>query len=259
MSPDDSNHRFFPFSECMNFRHMGGYPTEDGRTTRADRLYRSCIFELNEPADRERFESLGITTVFDFRVPDERERRPLTLEVTSPPEIVELDIAAGNMGSYLRELKGEHPPAGAIKVRMTSWYEEMADTAMPQYQNLFQDLAENEGASMVLCNTGKDRSGMAAGLILAALGVSDQTIMEDFLLSAWAYRDVESARKRYLGGHPIGGDTAYLSEVFTVYPEYIDAFRAKAEAKAGSFSAYLEEHLGLDNAALKNLRARLTE
>ena len=180
MSSDNRNDRFLPFSECMNFRHMGGYPTADGRSTRGDKLFRSCIFELNNPSDIERFERLNIKTLFDFRMPEERKLRPLKLEVASPPEVIELPISSGNMGSYLTELKGYHPPAGAIKTRMTQWYTNMPVEALPSYQIMFQHLSQTEGGSLVICNTGKDRSGMAAGLILAALGVPADIITTDF-------------------------------------------------------------------------------
>ena len=259
MSASNQNDRFFPFSECMNFRHMGGYPAAEGRRTRADRLYRSCIFELNGPADIERFERLNITNIFDFRMPEERDRRPLNPDVERQPDIHELQISAGNMGQYLTELKGRKPESGAIKIRMTKWYMEMPDQAISAYKTMFQQLEQSDGGGLVLCNTGKDRSGMAAGLILAALGVTEAVIKDDFMLSAWAYRDVETAMKRYLGDHPLGSDTSYMSEVFTVYPEYIDAFRARAAEMAGSLELFLEEHLGLTDESRQKLRQKFTE
>lgn len=254
----NENDRFLPFSECMNFRHMGGYPAE-GRKTRGDKLFRSCIFELNTPADTERFERLNIERVFDFRMPEERQLRPLKLDISSPPEVVELQISSGSMGSYLHELKGRYPPGGAIKTRMTQWYKDMPEEALPAYKTMFQHLAGIEGGSLVICNTGKDRSGMAAGLILAALGVPKDTITDDFMLSAWAYRDVELAMKMYLGAHPLGAGTGFMSEVFTVYEDYIDGFRNRVAEMAGSLDAFLEQCLGLDDATLTNLRARFTE
>jgi len=243
----------------MNFRHLGGYAAADKRTTRADKLFRSCILELNNQSDIDRFESLDIEKIFDFRTPEERALRPLKLDLASPPEVIELPISAGNMGSYLTELKGNHPPAGAIKTRMAQWYTDMVLEALPAYQAMFQHLTQMEGGVLVICNTGKDRSGMAAGLILAALGVPGDTITEDFMLSAWAFRDVDVAIKRYLRAHPLGADMGFMAEVFTVYPEYIESFRTQAAAMAGSFDGFLDQCLNMDAVALRNLRDKFTE
>ncbi|MBQ60811.1 MAG: hypothetical protein CMQ19_01920 [Gammaproteobacteria bacterium] len=259
MSASNQNDRFLPFAECMNFRHMGGYPAAEGRRTRADRLYRSCIFELNEPADFERFEALSITNIFDFRMPEEREKRPLNPDVAQRPDIHELQISSGNMGSYLTGLKGRKPEPGDIKTRMTQWYNEMPDEGISAYQTMFRHLEDSDGGGLVICNTGKDRTGMAAGLILAALGVPDEIINDDFMLSAWAYRDVEMAMKRYLGTHPLGVDTGYMSEVFTVYPEYIDAFRARVAEMAGTYDLFFEQYLGLTDESRQKLRQKYTE
>jgi protein-tyrosine phosphatase len=214
---------------------------------------------LNNQSDVDLFESLDIEKIFDFRMPPERELRPLKLNVATPPKVVELPISAGNMGSYLSELKGVQPPAGAIKIRMTQWYTDMVTEALPAYQTMFQHLALMEGGALVICNTGKDRSGMAAGLILAALGVPPDIVTEDFMLSAWAYRDVELAMKRYLGAHPLGADMGFMAEVFTVYPEYIESFRTQSAKMAGSNDGFLDQCLDMDKDVYQNLRDKFTE
>ena len=57
----------------MNFRDLGGYETADGRTVRRRHLFRSdALFRLTE-SDAAQVQALGVTTLIDFRTPDELE------------------------------------------------------------------------------------------------------------------------------------------------------------------------------------------
>jgi protein-tyrosine phosphatase len=252
--------RFVSINHCLNFRHMGGYPAADGRRTRADRLFRTDRFELDNQPDIDRFEALGIDQIFDLRSASETRNRPLELPVSVRPEIFDLDISSGNVGLYIGQLMSEQPVRVDFKSEMTRMYYEMLDEALPRFQALFEHLSNCDGAVMMLCSTGKDRSGVAAALTLAALGVSKTVIFEDYMLSAGAYRDHEiEAAESLLGVSPLPFDAELVRDSFTVHPEYLEALWKKVEEMAGTIDSFLQQCLGLNESALKDLRARFTE
>jgi protein-tyrosine phosphatase len=252
--------RFFLINDSLNFRHMGGYTAADGRKTRADRLFRTGRFELDNQPDIDRFEALGIDQIFDFRSASERRNRPLQLLASVLPEIVELDISSGNIVPYITRLMREQPAHVDCKSEMTRMYYEMLDEALPRFQALFEYLFNCDGAVMMLCSTGKDRSGVAAALILAALGVAKTVIFEDYMLSARAYRDHEAQTfAKSFGVSSLLLDPELVRDVFTVHPEYLEALWKKAEEMGGTIDSFLEQCLGLNESALKDLRARFTE
>ena len=66
-----------PFKACENFRELGGYTGCGGRHVKYGAFYRSpALANIKTPADRARFEALGVRTVFDFRSEKERTLAP---------------------------------------------------------------------------------------------------------------------------------------------------------------------------------------
>jgi protein tyrosine/serine phosphatase len=66
--------RSYAFQTTFNFRDVGGYAAQDGRTLRWGSLFRSDSLHRIDDADREAFAALGVHTVVDLRRPTEVER-----------------------------------------------------------------------------------------------------------------------------------------------------------------------------------------
>jgi protein-tyrosine phosphatase len=214
--------RFLTLGGSHNFRHMGGYPAAGGRTTRGDRLYRSGWFAL-EGDDVARFSALGITQLFDLRTAAERDKQPLVLP-DGGPEQISLPMASGSMGAYLDTVSRLEPDEIDCKSAMVRMYGEMPEQGMAAFASLFEQLAEGEGGALIICATGKDRTGVASALLLTALGVSREDVLADYMISADVYRGHEeefARRHNYEArtGHALG----LFRDVFTVHPEYLDA------------------------------------
>ena len=93
------------------------------------------------------------------------------------------------------------------------------------------------------CTAGKDRTGWAAALLLLALGVPRETVIEDFLRS--------NGRWRMQGA---SSDWAVLASVRF---EYLECALDEIDLLWGSFDSYLAGPLGVDDAARTRLCARL--
>jgi protein-tyrosine phosphatase len=237
--------RFLGIGESLNFRHLGGYRAEGGGLTRADALFRGGWFDLAGDGDEDRFAATGIRRIFDFRSPPERERRPLSGKVRRQAEIVELGISPGSMGPYLQSLRGL--PAAQVDCRgaMTRMHYEMLAEGTPRFREFFRHLAASEGPVMIMCSTGKDRTGVASALLLSALGVPRETVFEDYLISAEVYRGRELAFARSHGLEALGIDLELVRDVFTVHPDYLEAVWRRIDETAGSMEAFLTGAMGI--------------
>jgi protein-tyrosine phosphatase len=160
---------------------------------RAGLLYRSAELDRLAGGDLEAFAGLGIRSVYDLRTEAERAAQPDRL----PPgtEHVVLDVlkdsanaAPAQLLKVLSDPKGaeEMLGGGRAGALFEHGYREIVSlpSARDAYRRLFSDLAEEEHRPALFhCTTGKDRTGWAAAALLLLLGVSDEQVMDDYLLT----------------------------------------------------------------------------
>ena len=254
LSPD----RLIPITDCPNFRHMGGYPAKGGRVTRGDRLFRSGWFDLRDPMDARRFESCGIGTIFDMRTRAERTLKPLRFAPSMSPEVIELGIDKGSMGPYMEKISRMPPSEVDTKAAMTSMYYGMLDEALPQFRELFAGILRADGPILVMCSSGKDRTGVSSALILAALGVAKDVIFRDYLMSADVYKGKEDNFARRHNYEKRGIPLELIRDVLTVHAEYLEAAWRRAEEASGSVDGFLANALNLSDNDLMRLQGKLT-
>ncbi|MEC7957974.1 MAG: tyrosine-protein phosphatase, partial [Pseudomonadota bacterium] len=70
------DYRKLPFTGAHNFRDLGGYKTEDGRTVKWGKIYRSDNLHSLTDEDLKYMKRLNIKSVVDFRSLEERESEP---------------------------------------------------------------------------------------------------------------------------------------------------------------------------------------
>jgi protein-tyrosine phosphatase len=129
------------------------------------------------------------------------------------------------------------------------------------FARMFNALLElDHGAFLVHCSSGKDRTGFACMLILHALGVPRDSILADYLRT----NQMLSFERYFLPhleriNHAIPSDRAALLPLGTVCPEYMAAAYQAIEAEFGCVEVYLEQALGLNEAARRRLQLRFLE
>jgi protein tyrosine/serine phosphatase len=122
-------------------------------------------------------------------------------------------------------------------------------------------LAERDGASLLHCLAGKDRTGVAAALVHLLLGVHHDDAMEDYLLTNVAGnidRRIEAGAKHLRDGHP-GIEDAALRALMGVHPEYLDTALGAIRDRHGSVEGYAEDVLGFTPEMREKLASRLVE
>ena len=124
-----------------------------------------------------------------------------------------------------------------------------------RYTPLFDSLLSNKTISPMLfhCTAGKDRTGIAAALILYALGVDEQTIFEDYEATNY-YRRNENAKTITQMTKYYGLDEKIASNLMGAKKEYIAATFASIRSNFGTIESYLEKELELNAAKINKLR-----
>ncbi|MBK6959907.1 MAG: tyrosine-protein phosphatase [Gammaproteobacteria bacterium] len=251
--------RFFTLGKTSNFRHMGGYQTAAGATTRADRLYRSGYVNAPTAEVHATFDRLGIATVYDFRSPIEREKNPLA--VAADVAVVELGMLVASVENLWNMLLAEGlTPAGAEKI-MGDRYRELTREEIPGYRTMFQHMVENDGGALVMCSFGKDRAGIASALLLSALGVLPEQVEADYLLSAVAYADEDAAISKFeqffsAQGLPV--DREIVLPILDARPQYLNVAFDLIDREAGGMDRFLHTELGMGPAERELLVRRFT-
>jgi protein-tyrosine phosphatase len=244
-SPD----RHLNLSGASNFRDLGGYPTADGRTVRWRQIFRSNHLGHLTDDDAAVLRQLGVRSAFDFRGSEERTAAQCGMsEITVHSLPVEPTVVAA-----LRAIVAGGTPLStdhAIEVMRES-YSGYVQKNTERYRTLFAHLLADSAPLVIHCTAGKDRTGFACALILHTLGVSQDTISEDYLLTNQFYRrdpnhstDLPDDIKQVLGSVR----EAFLAAAF----EAIDA-------DYGDLETYLRDGLGLGKAERAHLEARYLE
>lgn len=246
-----AHERFVLVEGGRNFRDIGGYRTRDGRMVAWGRLYRSGSLGNLTPAGEQVIASLHPVGIIDLRANNER-ARDRGAWLTSMPGYwaKSYDMSTGDMGRTFAA-PGALEPAG-IKAMMFAAYRRLPKEQADSYRELFARLITANGPLIVNCTAGKDRTGVAAALVLTALGVPYATVREDFLLS-------NGAPGMSTLGASLPGPLASLPPesarlIAGVDGSYLDIAFNQIRTDYGSVEAYLARELGMGPTQIKSLR-----
>jgi protein-tyrosine phosphatase len=241
--------RHFNLAGASNFRDLGGYPAKDGRAVRWRQIFRSNHLGQLTAADIEVLRGLGLKSAFDFRGTEERAAGICALEEIAVHSLpIEPTVVTA-----LRALIEKGTPlssAEAVEIMRDSYRNYVVQNT-PRFRALFAHLLEDRAPLVIHCTAGKDRTGFACALILHALGVPDEVIAEDYLLTNRFYRrdpsagsDLPEEVKRVLASV----EASFLAAAFEV-----------VDAEYGGLDGYFGNGLRLGAAERASLQARYLE
>ncbi|HLY57705.1 MAG TPA: tyrosine-protein phosphatase [Stellaceae bacterium] len=243
----------------QNFRDLGGYPAADGGRTRWRRLFRSGSMSRIAGADIDRLTALEIRTICDLRTNGERSRHPTAWCASSATAIWHRDHERSS-GAIAPLLAQSDLTADGVRTVMQDAYRSMPFEQAPSYRELFLQVAAGRLPLVFHCSAGKDRTGIAAALLLTAIGVPRHVVEEDYLMTnettATLVQFVESD-PRYGPFLRAWGDTA--KPLLRAEPDYLSAMFEAVETRHGSVEAYLREALELPEQTVPAIRAALLE
>ncbi|MCA6121508.1 tyrosine-protein phosphatase [Bradyrhizobium sp. WSM 1704] len=237
--------RHLNLAGASNFRDLGGYRTQDGRTVRWRQIFRSNHLAHLTEQDVAVVRALGIKSAFDFRGVAERAEALCGMsDVTVHSLPVEPTVVAALRAiAATRDLSKDD----AVEVMRDSYRGYVRDNT-ERYRTLFAHLLEDRAPLVIHCTAGKDRTGFACALILHALGVPTEVIAEDYMLTNQFYKrdpahstDLPDEVKQVLG---------------TVQAAFLNAAFEAIDAEYGSLDRYFRDGLGLGPAERKAFEGR---
>jgi protein-tyrosine phosphatase len=245
----DTPPRHLNLAGASNFRDLGGYPGTGGRIVRWRQIFRSNHLGHLTEADVEVLRPLGLKSAFDFRGAEERVAATCGLaEITVHSLPIEPTVVAA-----LRARLAEGfalSSTDALDVMRDS-YRNYVRYNTPSFRALFAHLLEDRAPLVIHCTAGKDRTGFACALILHALGVADEVIAEDYLLTNRFYR------------RDAGASSDLPDDVKQVLGSVEGSFLAAAfeaiSADYGDLESYFSDGLGLGAGERVALQARYLE
>jgi protein-tyrosine phosphatase len=220
-----------------NLRDIGGYTTAAGRRTRWRTLFRTDALDLIPAATQDAMLDLGLRTVIDLRWPHELRASPSAFAASSAVRYRSIPLL-------------EDDPTPVIGLAAT--YRLMLDERGSQLADVARAVLEPGGLPAVIgCAAGKDRTGVAVALLLAAIGVPADEIIADYVLTGPAF------------SHPDTGDphlVDWRAEPITLEcpPAHMETLLSHLATHHGGARALLRTH-GLTTVELDLLVERLTE
>ena len=126
---------------------------------------------------------------------------------------------------------------------------------------MFKRLAAGEVPLAFNCSAGKDRAGTAAALVLSALGVPRETVLEDYLLTDRIvdFKSLFMERAQQRSSSLATQKEEIIAAVLGTDVDYLNAALDAVEQQHGSVAGYVHEALGVDHKALSEMRGQLLE
>lgn len=255
--------RIISLDAVHNFRDYGGYRSANGRTLRTGMLYRSAQHAEATPGDLDLISALHLSTIVDLRGSSERTKFPCARPTDFTATVLFSEEESGSTvaAPHIEVAKDVVSAADAMQ-RMLAGYSDMPfrPVLVESMKLYFSALATRDGASLVHCLAGKDRTGIAVALLHELLGVAADDIMEDYLLTNVA-GNIEA---RIAAGASVVRDAfgsqisdAGIRTLMTVHPSWLMAAFKAIHDSHGSVHKYAEQVLGVTPLWLAQMESKL--
>lgn len=222
-------------------------------------MVRSAMLKNLDHQDLATLSDYGVHTVLDFRTNKELlespDRVPAGAKDYHNPILAVDDTKSSATREELREDLSE--PGYGYDQMLKTYHEMIADDFSQQAYKIFFDylLANQDGAVLFHCTAGKDRTGLGAIMFLSALGVPEDTIIEDYMLTKQASAEVLAANMQKMKDE--GAPEAVRDNVnalWTVHEAYFKAAMDEVQTQSGDMQHYLRDKIGLDNEKVMTLK-----
>lgn len=233
--------RVIEMNSIKNFRDLGGYFTKTDKQMVWGMLFRSGDLSSATLYDQEKMRRLGIKTIIDFRTENTASKYPILVHPNInivPIPIVQMDSKA------LDDMMSDKNLTQTDAIRkIQDSYITIIENYKKEFSKMFEVLLNYDNYPVLISGSlGKDRLGLASFLILSAVGIPQNVIVDDYLLSQESINvqsivpNVQSKPEYYQEA---------VTALFSVRPSYINYTIDYLNQKYGSVDNYLEKELKL--------------
>lgn len=233
----------------FNFRDLGGLETTSGARIRPGLVFRSDLLHWLTPTDASVVLDLGVRSVIDLRSTSELRQAPPSAHLVGLTHLHTPIFEFDALPFDASIIAGDLPP-GRL-------YLDFARECGAAIAAAIAQIASCELGVVVHCAAGKDRTGVVVALLLRALGIPADSVIEDYALSsvaraptiAWARRHAPDLAEELL---------SMPTWLANAAPENMRALLDHLDEQFGSPLGYLAT-IGVDDAIVEALRTRLLE
>lgn len=231
---------FLDFEGIENARDLGGLIRADGATIREGVLLRTGHLQYASERDLARLADMGVSLVVDFRDADEIRRHP---DKTLPGAKRMHLPALPDLRTLFPAVETATPAQARVAFREMYKYLAIAPEAITAYGTLFRELLAAKGKPVLFhCTQGKDRTGVAAILIMSALGFDRESCVEEYLrTNEFAQGQLEAMRL----ARATEEELALMAQVFPVFEPNVRYYFDCIDNEYGSMDNYLARALSL--------------
>ncbi|MBO1305686.1 tyrosine-protein phosphatase [Enterococcus sp. 669A] len=265
--------RVVQLEEAINVRDMGGYETADGRLTKWGLLFRGDQLSKLTEADVKLLERMGLKTIVDYRSEHERTLNPnreigtVKVNVHADPQSSFSEAAANAIDLHeenaklVRQLEEGKVEAKYINGRgenVIEDYRELvtSEAAQKAYSKFLLACAETDNAPLIHhCRGGKDRTGLGSMFLLLLLGVKEEEIIQDYILTG-IIREERNHYKYLLYRELTDNEDylAYLMAMIETRREFIKASIDRIYELYATVDDYFVQHLGLSRDQIEEMK-----
>ncbi len=245
----------------INFRDLGGYKSRNGQRVAWRKLLRCGHMANLSESDQQQLAELGLAHIHDFRRQPEQEQFANCVPVNCTPPVTqhtEYQMTLGSMGELSEMAAAGELSADGARQLMDRLYRSAVENVKPALSLFLKNLANSREPVIAFhCMAGKDRTGLGAAAILMALEVSEQDIIEDYLLTQvhGATDLIMSYVHDMLAAKDITGISDEIIRPYcSVEESYIVNFLDELKANYSDYQDYLLRGLQLDAGEISNLQ-----
>ncbi|AVK99367.1 protein tyrosine phosphatase [Pediococcus inopinatus] len=254
--------RILQLQKGGNFRELGGYQTISGETIKWHKIIRSAKLADLTDADLTFLSDYGLKYDIDFRSPEEKatspDRVPNHAKYLFIPVFSTDETQNSKQTDRLQRKMDTDPTTG--RQQMQRAYQDIITNPHSQkaYRSFFDVLLENDDEKSTLlfhCTAGKDRTGMGAVFFLSALGVNEDTIKADYLLTNKVIQPQQAAMIKSLKLQ--GASSAFIQsmrDLQSVQISFYNTAMDQIQKTSGDMPTYLHDYLNLSKNDIQDLR-----
>jgi protein-tyrosine phosphatase len=260
--------RVLPLQGGFNFRDLGGYPARDGKHVQWGKIYRSGTMVDLTANDYAYLGKLNLSVMCDFRSREELQQEPTAWKSFAPnAQFVSEDYS-------MREIMSSDGALRFDQVKTAEQAQEMFKsfyrTGPYRFKNtlstMFNELAAGDAPLAFNCSAGKDRTGMAAALILTALDVPREIIEQDYAMTEKVanfgqreiMRRMRAEQQGKTAAAPHSGIEAMPAAARNVFmgsdPMFIRAMFEELEKNHGSARNFIRGELNIDDQKIARMQ-----
>ncbi|MDR1939778.1 MAG: tyrosine-protein phosphatase [Clostridiales bacterium] len=239
-------------NKIINFRDLGGIPLKGGKAVKAGCFYRCAELDFADEGDIAALRALNLKSIFDFR--DE-------IEKTAP-------LVYGRLGAEYKNVPVRAENAKIIKLRKKPDLEtllslnggDVCDVYRqlpfdnPSYKEFFEMIRAGKTPILFHCTAGKDRTGVAAALLLTLLGASRDDVIGDYLKTKKAVPQIRAGMLRNVNFLIRGFIGKRLTPLFEAETAYITAALDAVAQKYDGIEEYFKAEYAYDQSDIDRIR-----